>query len=161
MPPLFDTSRIRMNPRDETAEMAHGLNFHEGLPSQAAHVGQPAFIRAHLIERLTARLGLDKSDAHALLDAFFELIMQALENGEAVRLSGCGCFHLRDRRVALRHLGTARTGAYFSVAPLFGVALSLLIWPELPRVSFWIAAALMALGIWLHIREKARASTHA
>jgi hypothetical protein len=44
MPPLFDTSRIRMNPRDETAEMAHGLNFHEGLPSQAAHVGQPAFI---------------------------------------------------------------------------------------------------------------------
>jgi drug/metabolite transporter (DMT)-like permease len=56
--------------------------------------------------------------------------------------------------IALRHLGTARTGAYFSVAPLFGVALSLLIWPELPHVSFWIAAALMALGIWLHVRER-------
>ncbi|RQS65679.1 DMT family transporter [Burkholderia sp. Bp8963] len=56
--------------------------------------------------------------------------------------------------VALRHLGTARTGAYFSVAPLFGVALSLLIWPELPAVTFWIAAALMALGIWLHVRER-------
>jgi drug/metabolite transporter (DMT)-like permease len=56
--------------------------------------------------------------------------------------------------VALRHLGTARTGAYFSVAPLFGVTLSLVIWPELPEVSFWIAAALMALGIWLHIRER-------
>ncbi|AUT64605.1 DMT family transporter [Paraburkholderia terrae] len=56
--------------------------------------------------------------------------------------------------VALRHLGTARTGAYFSVAPLFGVALSLLIWPELPHLSFWIAAALMALGIWLHVRER-------
>ncbi|KVV59087.1 hypothetical protein WK92_21760 [Burkholderia ubonensis] len=56
--------------------------------------------------------------------------------------------------IALRDLGTARTGAYFSVAPLFGVALSLLIWPELPSVEFWIAAALMALGIWLHVRER-------
>ncbi|WP_233858171.1 DMT family transporter [Paraburkholderia sp. HD33-4] len=56
--------------------------------------------------------------------------------------------------VALRHLGTARTGAYFSIAPLFGVAISLLIWPELPAVTFWIAAALMGLGIWLHVRER-------
>ncbi|KVU94055.1 DMT family transporter [Burkholderia ubonensis] len=56
--------------------------------------------------------------------------------------------------IALRDLGTARTGAYFSVAPLFGVALSLLIWPELPSVAFWIAATLMALGIWLHVRER-------
>ncbi|KVM86917.1 DMT family transporter [Burkholderia stagnalis] len=56
--------------------------------------------------------------------------------------------------VALRDLGTARTGAYFSVAPLFGVALSLLIWPEMPSVAFWAAAALMAFGIWLHVRER-------
>jgi drug/metabolite transporter (DMT)-like permease len=56
--------------------------------------------------------------------------------------------------VALRHLGTARTGAYFSVAPLFGVALSLAIWPTLPSLTFWIAAALMAVGVWLHIRER-------
>lgn len=56
--------------------------------------------------------------------------------------------------VALRHLGTARTGAYFSVAPLFGVVISFLIWPEVPGVLFWIAAALMALGVWLHLRER-------
>lgn len=56
--------------------------------------------------------------------------------------------------VALRDLGTARTGAYFSVAPLFGVALSLLIWPDMPSIAFWAAAALMALGIWLHVRER-------
>jgi drug/metabolite transporter (DMT)-like permease len=56
--------------------------------------------------------------------------------------------------VALRNLGTARTGAYFSAAPIFGVGLSLILWPEVPPVSFWIAAALMALGIWLHIRER-------
>ena len=56
--------------------------------------------------------------------------------------------------VALRHLGTARTGAYFSVAPLFGVALSLVLWPELPSVFFWVAAAFMALGVWLHVSER-------
>jgi drug/metabolite transporter (DMT)-like permease len=56
--------------------------------------------------------------------------------------------------VALRNLGTARTGAYFSVAPIFGVVISLFIWPELPSITFWIAAVFMALGIWLHVRER-------
>lgn len=56
--------------------------------------------------------------------------------------------------IALRHLGTARTGAYFSVAPLFGVVISFLLWPEIPNVLFWLAAALMALGVWLHLRER-------
>ena len=68
-------------------------------------------------------------------------------------LAGCG-ISLVLFVVALRNLGTARTGAYFSVAPIFGVALSLILWPELPSVLFWVAAALMALGIWLHIRER-------
>ncbi|MBU6494436.1 MAG: DMT family transporter, partial [Burkholderiales bacterium] len=56
--------------------------------------------------------------------------------------------------VALRHLGTARTGAYFSVAPLFGVTLALALWPALPTPLFWVATALMALGVWLHLRER-------
>ncbi|CAG4897643.1 DMT family transporter [Paraburkholderia gardini] len=63
--------------------------------------------------------------------------------------------------VALRNLGTARTGAYFSVAPLFGVTLSLAIWPERPPVVFWMAAILMGFGVWLHIRERhAHLHTH-
>jgi drug/metabolite transporter (DMT)-like permease len=56
--------------------------------------------------------------------------------------------------VGLRTLGTARAGAYFSVAPLFGVALSLLLWPQAPGPAFWAAAALMALGVWLHVTER-------
>ena len=55
--------------------------------------------------------------------------------------------------VGLRTLGTARTGAYFSVAPLFGVLVSLALWPQPPSMLFWVAAALMAVGVWLHIRE--------
>jgi drug/metabolite transporter (DMT)-like permease len=63
--------------------------------------------------------------------------------------------------VGLQSLGTARTGAYFSVAPLFGVTLSLAIWPSVPGSSFWVAAALMALGVWLHVREShLHAHTH-
>ena len=56
--------------------------------------------------------------------------------------------------VALRNLGTARTGAYFSVAPFFGAALALLVLHESPSAAFWIAAALMALGVWLHLTER-------
>ena len=56
--------------------------------------------------------------------------------------------------VALRTLGSARTGAYFSVAPLVGVVVSLALWPQPPSAAFWAAAALMALGVWLHLRER-------
>lgn len=55
--------------------------------------------------------------------------------------------------VALRNLGTARTGAYFSVAPFFGAALSIALLGEQPGAAFWLAAALMALGVWLHLTE--------
>jgi len=56
--------------------------------------------------------------------------------------------------VALRGLGTARTGAYFSVAPFFGAALAFAVLVETPSAAFWMAAALMALGVWLHISER-------
>lgn len=56
--------------------------------------------------------------------------------------------------VALRHLGTARTGAYFSVAPFFGAALAIAMLGERPAVAFWLAAGLMALGVWLHLSER-------
>jgi drug/metabolite transporter (DMT)-like permease len=58
--------------------------------------------------------------------------------------------------VALRDLGTARTAAYFSVAPFFGAALALLLLAETPSAAFCVAAALMALGVWLHISERHR-----
>lgn len=56
--------------------------------------------------------------------------------------------------LALRGLGTARTGAYFSVAPFFGAALAVVLLGERPTELFWIAAALMASGVWLHFTER-------
>src|SRR5471030_1404817 len=40
--------------------------------------------------------------------------------------------------LALRHLGTARTGAYFSAAPFVGAAISLFLPGEQPGALFWI-----------------------
>lgn len=56
--------------------------------------------------------------------------------------------------MALRELGTARTGAYFSVAPFYGAALALFILGEQAGPAFWGAAALMAIGVWLHVSER-------
>ena len=56
--------------------------------------------------------------------------------------------------LALRRLGTARTGAYFSTAPFVGAALSLLLFDEHPGVIFWLAGVLMGIGIWLHVSER-------
>ncbi|MDR3367766.1 DMT family transporter [Rhodoferax sp.] len=55
--------------------------------------------------------------------------------------------------LALRGLGTARTGAYFSTAPFIGAAVALLVFSETTSLAFWIAAALMGLGVWLHLTE--------
>ncbi|MCB1788077.1 MAG: EamA family transporter [Gammaproteobacteria bacterium] len=55
---------------------------------------------------------------------------------------------------SLRHLGTARTGAYFSVAPFFGAALALLILAERPGSAFWLATVMMMIGVWLHVTER-------
>jgi hypothetical protein len=55
--------------------------------------------------------------------------------------------------LALRGLGTARTGAYFSIAPFVGAAVALALLGESTSPAFWIAAGLMAFGVWLHLTE--------
>lgn len=55
--------------------------------------------------------------------------------------------------VGLRHLGTARTAAYFSIAPFLGAVLAVAI-GEPVTLPLLIAGALMALGIWLHLTER-------
>ena len=63
--------------------------------------------------------------------------------------------------LALRHLGTARTGAYFSTAPFVGVAIAIGALGEPAGPAFWLAAALMAAGVWLHVTERhEHAHTH-
>jgi EamA-like transporter family len=55
--------------------------------------------------------------------------------------------------VALRHLGTARTGAYFSTAPFAGAVIAVVGLGEPITIELLIAGALMAAGVWLHLTE--------
>lgn len=57
--------------------------------------------------------------------------------------------------VGMRHVGTARAGAYFSVAPFFGTLLAVALgepvsWPLV------VAGVLMGVGVWLHVTERHR-----
>jgi drug/metabolite transporter (DMT)-like permease len=56
--------------------------------------------------------------------------------------------------VGLRHLGTARTGAYFSVAPFFGAALAIPLLGEPMSTALLISGVLMVWGVWLHLTER-------
>ena len=55
---------------------------------------------------------------------------------------------------AQRILGAARTSAYYAVAPFIGTLLSLLIFRQVPRYTYYIALALMAIGAFLCSGDK-------
>ncbi|SFS16215.1 Permease of the drug/metabolite transporter (DMT) superfamily [Microbacterium sp. cf046] len=54
--------------------------------------------------------------------------------------------------VGIRHLGTARAGAYFSIAPFFGALLAIVLGDPVTW-QLIVAGLLMALGVWLHLTE--------
>lgn len=58
--------------------------------------------------------------------------------------------------MALRLLGTSRTGAYFAITPFAGASLSILLFREVLTPNFLIAAFLIAVGVGLCIFEQLR-----
>lgn len=50
---------------------------------------------------------------------------------------------------AQRELGASKTSAYYALSPFIAAALSLLIFRQLPSLSFLIACVIMAGGVWL------------
>jgi hypothetical protein len=56
--------------------------------------------------------------------------------------------------LGLRHLGAARTGAYFSLAPFVGAALAVPMLGESVTATLLVAGGLMAVGLWLHLAER-------
>ena len=62
--------------------------------------------------------------------------------------------------LALRHIGTARTGAYFSTAPFVGAALSILFMGDTLTIGFGIAAICMSIGVYLHLSERHEHAHH-
>jgi drug/metabolite transporter (DMT)-like permease len=55
--------------------------------------------------------------------------------------------------LALRELGAARTGAYFSTAPFIGAVLAVTMFAEPVSLTLIGAAALMGIGVYIHLTE--------
>lgn len=55
---------------------------------------------------------------------------------------------------ALRYLGSARTGAYFSTAPFIGAVLAIVVLSEPLNPRLGAAAVLMGIGLYLHLVER-------
>lgn len=53
--------------------------------------------KADIADRLFNEVGLNKREAKEFVDAFFEIVREALESGENVKLSGFGNFQLRGK----------------------------------------------------------------
>ncbi len=53
--------------------------------------------KSDLAAALFEEVGLNKREAKEFVDAWFEIIRQALEDGDHVKLSGFGNFQLRDK----------------------------------------------------------------
>jgi integration host factor subunit alpha len=71
-------------------------------------VETPTLTKAELSELLFERLGLNKRESKDMVEAFFDLITEALVQGEDVKLSGFGNFAIR--RKAPRPGRNPRTG---------------------------------------------------
>jgi drug/metabolite transporter (DMT)-like permease len=56
--------------------------------------------------------------------------------------------------LALRHLGTARTAAYFSLAPFIGALVAIVLLHDELSVKLVISGALMGFGLWMHLAER-------
>jgi drug/metabolite transporter (DMT)-like permease len=56
--------------------------------------------------------------------------------------------------MALRDLGTARTGAYFSLAPFMGAGFAIALLGEPLSARLLVAGVLMGAGTWLHLTER-------
>ena len=56
--------------------------------------------------------------------------------------------------LALRDLGTARTSAYFSIAPFVGAGLAIALSGDAVTWQLVCAGVLMAIGVWLHLTER-------
>ncbi len=56
-----------------------------------------ALTKAEMVEHLYEEVGLNKREAKEFVELFFETLIETLESGEEIKLSGFGNFTLRDK----------------------------------------------------------------
>jgi DNA-binding protein HU-beta len=57
--------------------------------------------KAHLVETIAEKQGLNKKDVKAVVEATFEHISEHLRRGDKVQITGFGSFEVRDRQARL------------------------------------------------------------
>ena len=70
--------------------------------------------KAELIERVAGKTNLTKKEVTATVDALFEVVQEALQNGEKVQVIGFGNFEVRDS--AARKGRNPQTGEEIQIA---------------------------------------------
>lgn len=75
-----------------------------------------ALTKAEMAEKLFDEVGLNKREAKEFVDAFFDVLREALEQGRQVKLSGFGNFDLRRRTSA--RVATPRPVRKFRFPPV-------------------------------------------
>jgi integration host factor subunit alpha len=80
-----------------------------------AHMPGETLTRADLAEAVHEEVGLSRQECAALVERTLEMIAQALERGEAVKLSGFGVFQVRDKRARMGR--NPKTGEPASIDP--------------------------------------------
>lgn len=73
------------------------MNRDTAISNGGASSDTPTLTKAELAEMLFDHVGLNKREAKDMVEAFFEVIRDALESGDSVKLSGFGNFQLRDK----------------------------------------------------------------
>ncbi len=86
-----------MNPGEFEAMLTAQRSALERNEMSGSSDEPPTLTKAELAELLFEQVGLNKREAKDMVEAFFEVIRDALEGGDSVKLSGFGNFQLRDK----------------------------------------------------------------
>ena len=87
-----------MNVSDVKNRAAIGGNTQKTALQDVHKATGETLTKADLTEGLCQRVGLNMCEAREVVDAFFDVVRETLEDGDNVLLSGFGKFQLRDKR---------------------------------------------------------------
>lgn len=112
--PAFDNAMMNQDSVQFSHDAEHTLTDSQ-LSSRGMRSGDvPTLTKAELAEMLFEQVGLNKRESKDMVEAFFDVIGEALEQGDSVKLSGFGNFQLRDKRQ--RPGRNPKTGAIIPIA---------------------------------------------
>jgi DNA-binding protein HU-beta len=88
---------------------------------------EEAVTKAEFVDRLAAKSGLTKKDAASVVDAFVEVVTDALKKGEDVQFTGFGKFYVQEReaRQGINPQTKAKIDIPASKVPKFSAGLGL------------------------------------